>query len=100
MYPHFCEATGPSPIFLLHCPEYSLTILFDRVFTDDVDLAGQQRGSGKAYENFGIPAEGVVVIVRPDGYVGALFPFDAMQDARAYFAGFMRTQNAQLGGVI
>lgn len=70
---------------------------WSKVFVDDVDLAGQHRGSGKAYENFGIQAEGVVVVVRPDGHVGAIFPFDAMQDARVYFAGFMRTKNVQLG---
>lgn len=58
-----------------------------RVYVDDVDMTGTQ--GGKAYDSFGIGPEGALVVVRPDGYVGAVFPFDATQDADSYFASFM-----------
>lgn len=48
------------------------------------------RQGGRAYENLGIGSAGAVVAVRPDGYVGLVFPFDAVRDADEYFASFMR----------
>jgi len=58
-----------------------------KVFIDDVDVRGKQ--GGDAYANFGISPSGAVVIVRPDGYVGMVAPFDRIQDIDAYFATFM-----------
>jgi phenol 2-monooxygenase len=54
---------------------------------DDKDIAGT-RGGG-AYAKFGINPAGVVVIVRPDGYVGMVAPFDSVHDVDLYFSSFM-----------
>jgi phenol 2-monooxygenase (NADPH) len=58
-----------------------------RVFVDDVDMTGKQ--GGKAYESFGIEPSGAVVIIRPDGYIGFVSPFEGVPDIDAYFASFM-----------
>ncbi|KAG6900026.1 hypothetical protein C0993_004083 [Termitomyces sp. T159_Od127] len=42
-------------------------------------------GGGDAYVKYGIEPEGAVVIIRPDGYVGAIAPFDHVTDLNAYF---------------
>jgi phenol 2-monooxygenase len=51
------------------------------------------RGSrgGTAYATFGIDPAGAVVIVRPDGYVGMIAPFDHVRDVNHYFATFTKT---------
>ncbi|KAF7969243.1 hypothetical protein HWV62_27888 [Athelia sp. TMB] len=61
---------------------------WSKIFVDDQDMLGRQ--GGRAYENLGIGSAGAVVAVRPDGYVGLVFPFDAVRDADEYFASFMR----------
>lgn len=53
------------------------------------------RSGGHACENFGIGPEGVVVVVRPDGYVGLVFPFEAVQHAKDYFASFLKAESGQ-----
>ena len=60
----------------------------NRVFVDDVNIAGTD--GGKAYKSFGISAEGAVVIVRPDGYVGMVAPLDGTEALHEYFSGFMK----------
>jgi phenol 2-monooxygenase len=45
---------------------------------------------GKAYASYGIGPSGAVVVVRPDGYVGFVSPFDSIQDVEDYFASFMK----------
>jgi phenol 2-monooxygenase (NADPH) len=57
-----------------------------RVFVDDLDVTGTQ--GGKVYATFGVEPSGAVVIVRPDGYVGMVAPFDKVEDLDAYFASF------------
>ena len=48
------------------------------------------RVGGGGYETYGIDAEkGAVVVVRPDGYVGIVAPFERLEDVNAYFAAFM-----------
>ncbi|KAG6876188.1 hypothetical protein C0992_000550 [Termitomyces sp. T32_za158] len=42
-------------------------------------------GGGNAYVKYGIEGQGAVVIVRPDGYVGAIAPFDHVADLNVYF---------------
>ncbi|RDB15345.1 Phenol 2-monooxygenase [Hypsizygus marmoreus] len=42
------------------------------------------------YGNFGINPAGAVVIVRPDGYVGTVAPFEMVGDINRYFAAFTR----------
>jgi phenol 2-monooxygenase len=59
-----------------------------RFFVDDVDTTGTQ--GGKTYTTFGIEPSGAIVIVRPDGYVGAISPFDLIDDIFKYFASFMK----------
>lgn len=61
---------------------------FCRVFVDDVDMTGTQ--GGKAYASFGIESSGAVIIVRPDGYVGFVSPFDKVEDLNNYFESFMK----------
>lgn len=56
---------------------------------DDADLFG--RVGGKGYEVYGIdPEEGAIVVVRPDGYVGMVAPFESIQDVNDYFASFLK----------
>lgn len=57
---------------------------------DDTDVCARTGGGG--YDYFGIdPEGGAIVVVRPDGYVGAMAPFEKVGDINAYFAGFLRT---------
>ncbi len=59
-----------------------------RVLLDDKDLTGRWGGGG--YEAYGIsPTEGAIVVVRPDGYVGTVAPFEQLDDITRYFASFM-----------
>ena len=72
------------------CPCFSSAILTPpcRVLLDDTDLYARVGGGG--YERYGIDAQqGAIVVVRPDGYVGAIAPFDRLADLDAYFASFM-----------
>lgn len=50
-----------------------------------------KRSGGGGYESYGIDPRGVVVVVRPDGYIGMIAPFDSLQDIDDYFASFMAT---------
>ena len=55
---------------------------------DDVDMHMREGGGG--FAAYGIdPKVGAVVIVRPDGYVGTIAPYDRLEDLDAYFSGFM-----------
>ena len=55
---------------------------------DDTDIRGQEGGGG--FSAYGIdPEVGAVVVVRPDGYVGAIAPFDRLMDIDKYFDSFM-----------
>ena len=50
------------------------------------------RVGGGGYEAYGIdPQRGTIVVVRPDGYVGMVAPYEQLVDVEKYFAGFMRT---------
>ncbi|THH01836.1 hypothetical protein EW145_g6846 [Phellinidium pouzarii] len=61
---------------------------WSKIFIDD-EAISECRG-GNAYKNFGISHNGVVVVVRPDGYVGMIAPLDGTEDINKYFAGFMK----------
>ncbi|KIM90285.1 hypothetical protein PILCRDRAFT_812015 [Piloderma croceum F 1598] len=61
---------------------------WSKVLIDDVDLTGRQ--GGKAYTSYGIGPSGAVIVVRPDGYVGFISPFDSIRDVDDYFASFMK----------
>ena len=59
-----------------------------RVLLDDKDMTGRCGGGG--YEAYGIsPTEGAIVVVRPDGYVGTVAPFEHLDDVTQYFASFL-----------
>ncbi|KAI0794575.1 FAD binding domain-containing protein [Fomes fomentarius] len=61
---------------------------WSKVLLDDTDMYARVGGGG--YETYGIdPQAGAIVIVRPDGYVGIVAPFDRVDDVNAYFASFM-----------
>lgn len=49
------------------------------------------RCGGGGYEAYDInPAEGAIVVVRPDGYVGMVVaPFEHLDDVTRYFTSFM-----------
>ena len=55
---------------------------------DDTDMYARVGGGG--YEAYGIDTQqGAIVVVRPDGYVGAVAPFERLDDVDAYFSSFM-----------
>ena len=54
---------------------------------DDHDM--YKRAGGGGYEAYGIDPRGAIVIVRPDGYIGMVAPFNGLQDITAYFSSFM-----------
>ncbi|KAI6164664.1 thioredoxin-like protein [Pisolithus thermaeus] len=57
------------------------------VFLDDTDVSGTIGGEGYAY--YGIPDEGALVVVRPNGYITMIAPLDGADEINKYFAGFM-----------
>ena len=64
-----------------------------RVLLDDQEMAGRCGGGG--YEAYRIdPAEGALVVVRPDGHVGMVAPFEHLEDITGYFASFMREEQS------
>ncbi|KAF8435468.1 FAD binding domain-containing protein [Boletus edulis BED1] len=59
-----------------------------KVLLDDTDAIGSKGGHG--YERFGMdPNQIVLVVVRPDGYVGTIAPSSAVADLDNYFGSFM-----------
>jgi len=72
--------TDVPPIFRTHWSKFLL---------DDHDM--YKRSGGGGYEAYGIDPRGVVVVVRPDGYIGMVAPFDPLKDIDDYFASFMAT---------
>ncbi|KAI0738678.1 FAD binding domain-containing protein [Daedaleopsis nitida] len=59
-----------------------------KVLLDDTDMHGREGGGG--FVAYGIKPEGsVIIVVRPDGYVGMIAPFDRLDDISAYFSSFM-----------
>lgn len=63
--------------------------MLNRVLLDDTDMFARSGGGG--YDKCGIdPLTGAIVVVRPDGYVGVVAPFEGLSVIEAYFAGFMK----------
>ncbi|KAF8555663.1 hypothetical protein OG21DRAFT_1438464 [Imleria badia] len=61
---------------------------WSRVLLDDTDVTGSRGGHG--YERFGIdPKRIMLVVVRPDGYVGTIAPSTAIADLDNYFGSFL-----------
>ncbi|KAG2114120.1 FAD binding domain-containing protein [Suillus clintonianus] len=61
---------------------------WSKVFIDDTDVTRSFGGEGYSY--YGVGQEGALVVVRPDGYVGAIAPLDHVEVLNAYFASFMK----------
>lgn len=61
---------------------------WSKVFIDDIDVTGSFGGQGYSY--YGVGPEGALVVVRPDGYVGAIAPLDHVEELDTYFASFMK----------
>ncbi|CCM01361.1 uncharacterized protein FIBRA_03411 [Fibroporia radiculosa] len=74
----YSNYTDVPPLFRSHWSKFLL---------DDCDMYNRSGGGG--YEAYGIDPRGAVVIVRPDGYVGMVAPFDNLDDLDEYFAAFM-----------
>ncbi|KAF8628709.1 hypothetical protein AX17_005932 [Amanita inopinata Kibby_2008] len=64
---------------------------WSKIFIDDEYIHGIQ--GGDAYAKLGVNPEGAVVIVRPDGYVGMVAPFDQARDINSYFASFLKARS-------
>lgn len=55
------------------------------------DLSPSFHQCGKAYERYGIdPHVGAIVVVRPDGYVGTVAPFEELDTVNNYFSAFVK----------
>ena len=52
---------------------------------DDSNI--QRTDGGKIYSFYGVKADGLLAIVRPDGYVGTIAPFDDLPCIDNYFRG-------------
>lgn len=69
-----CAASADIPLF--------------RLLVDDQDMFKRLGGGG--YEYYGIDPRGAIVIVRPDGYVSMVSPFEHHDALDEYFAAFMK----------
>ncbi|KAH7870520.1 FAD binding domain-containing protein [Lentinula edodes] len=45
----------------------------------------------QVYQNYGIGVDGILVVVRPDGYVGAIATIDDFEHIKHYFSSFLET---------
>ncbi|KAI9464679.1 FAD binding domain-containing protein [Boletus coccyginus] len=108
------ELSKPSSTFHKYSPDGNISTVFDiititagmkndinylivpsffrphwtKVFLDDTDMTGSKGGG--AYARFGIdPKQITLVVVRPDGYVGAMAPSSAIADLDNYFGSFL-----------
>jgi phenol 2-monooxygenase len=61
---------------------------WSKVLIDDTDVTGTRGGNG--YMNYGIGTDGVVVVVRPDGYVGMVTALGSLTHISTYFKPFLR----------
>ncbi|KIK75908.1 hypothetical protein PAXRUDRAFT_783815 [Paxillus rubicundulus Ve08.2h10] len=64
---------------------------WSKVLLDDTDVTGTK--GGNAYDRFGIDTKDVIIVViRPDGYVGTIAPSTALEDLDEYFGSFLLPQ--------
>ncbi|GAA5973223.1 hypothetical protein JCM11641_006331 [Rhodosporidiobolus odoratus] len=72
---------------------YNVRIYRDNIYSDDIyDRRVGKDAKASIHTKWGVSTEtGGIVVVRPDGYVGAVVPFneDGFEAVNAYFAGFM-----------
>ncbi|KAE9973988.1 hypothetical protein BLS_003308 [Venturia inaequalis] len=68
---------------------------YDKIFVDDVSY---HEGHGRAYEGYGVDAEGGrVVVVRPDGYVAFMGGVGDVEGLEGYFGGVLLDGGGQRG---
>ncbi|KIJ21010.1 hypothetical protein PAXINDRAFT_66286 [Paxillus involutus ATCC 200175] len=64
---------------------------WSKVLLDDIDVTRTK--GGNAYDRFGIDTkEVIIVVIRPDGYVGMVAPSTALEDLDGYFGSFLLPQ--------
>lgn len=73
---------------------YNLRIFREQIYSDDIfDMRMNECGTdAPLHAKYGVDVEkGAIVVVRPDGYVGAVTELneDGFEAVNAYFAGFM-----------
>jgi phenol 2-monooxygenase len=51
--------------------------------------ANDTPGEESAYKTFGVGESGALVVVRPDGHIGAVLSLEDVKGLGQYFAGFM-----------
>src|SRR5690606_7991786 len=76
------EVTGVPPLFLPQVGPYGLTD-WEKVYA----AAPSAWCATDIFDERGLSREGVVVVVRPDQYVAAILPLDAVDELSAFFAG-------------
>lgn len=63
---------------------------WSHVLLDDTDMYARSGGGG--YERYGVdPERGAIIVVRPDGYVGIVAPFEGVKCVQDYFLKFFKT---------
>lgn len=77
---------------------FNLRVYRDQIFSDDIpDIRVPEAGfNAPIHTKYGIDTQkGAIVIVRPDGYVGAVVALseDGFEAANAYFAGFLTSSS-------
>lgn len=72
---------------------YNVRVYRDNLYADDVfDRRVGKESKAAVHNKWGVSTEtGGIVVVRPDGYVGAVVPLneDGFEAINAYFAGFL-----------
>jgi phenol 2-monooxygenase len=64
---------------------------YDKIFVDDVSY---HEGHGKIYQEFGISADGCIIVVRPDQYVSYIGPLEDAATITSFFGNFMVDQSS------
>lgn len=65
-------------------------------FVDDLDIQGVK--GGRVYASYGISTDGLIAIVRPDGYVGVVTPFDKVSVIDEYFKLYLNAPTVNYSG--
>lgn len=76
---------------------------YDKVFYEGHELpdAEEERKPPSAYQLYGVDlAEGMIVVVRPDGYVGMKCELEEFEHVREYFKGILLRQGGREKGQI
>ncbi|KAJ4466414.1 FAD binding domain-containing protein [Lentinula edodes] len=64
---------------------------WSKVYVDYIDTNIPGTDHIQVYQNYGIGVDGILVVVRPDGYVGAIATIDDFEHIKHYFSSFLET---------